>query len=337
MNSWTTRTVLYSRPSKDGVVVEVTWLPALPGLEIGMVVDWHERELRERDADVRIGDLEIQAEGLQRRIDLTTSGGAGIARYLEARDRMYRITATADAGTPEEVLVSALGSRIDEELMVPLTTLEARLVEQLLGVESVHFIGAPWWHELDPTARDLVGEQLSAGLLDQELLVVDGETVRVSERLRRAVLPVLDARLIVVASRRGAASDRSLAIGNRDDEWSILTEDGPSRLRFLPLTGDGMAARLLDELAVPPGETGHPATTAVSGAETLWHVSLIRAAGSGLEAREVAWFSDPLGRLWRMSGSAEADELTISATDAARLRIELGEALGAATPTLEGN
>lgn len=329
------RTVAFTVHAGD-VLVEHTDVPAFPWLGPEDVAAAHLIDLSQHEPGVEPGDIEYDGDGLRRRFALS-DGGRAIARYLPAGDQLLRLTARGAAAVTDAQLLAAIDERLDADAVVELSTLEARVVEGLLGVEHVRFIGAAWWSDVDDTHRSLLAEQLRAGLAARALLIPGDEPV--SDRLRRAVTPILDADLIALATRRDEKESRMIATGVTGTQWSVLAANSPARLEFLPVSdAASVPARLMTLLGVTDGAGAH--ADEPGALRTLWHVSLVRKAPGGLESTALSWCADDAGALWRIDGpaaaSAQASEhASVTASSAGVLERELGELLGLAGTTVK--
>lgn len=289
------RTVSYTTHG-DGILVEYTWVPAYSWLSVDDVAAAHRVELSHQEPGTEAGAPEINAAGVRCTFTFV-DGSTAIARYLTSEDRLVRLTARGDTETTSAMLEEAISQRLDAEAVITLSTLEIRVVEEILGIDPVHFIAGSWWREIDDAHRSLLAEQVKAGLLDRGLLLPAGE--HMSDRLRRAVRPILDADLIALATRRDQDSVRMVAVGARGGQWSILAGASPARLEFLPISdAEDAPRRLIAALSVD--EATHEAASAPASLRTLWHVLLVRKADAGLEESSVSWCADVEGLLWRI-------------------------------------
>jgi hypothetical protein len=327
---WSTRTVSISRRGQDRVTVEHTWLPAMDGLDASTVADWHLRELNGARADVEWAPLASAPQGMALRRAFASASGdvAGLAHYEQRAGRLHRFVATGPSGTDQSELDGALVFRVDEEFGVELTTLETRVLEQVLELDSVHFIGAAWWPALAPSARSLLEGEILAGLRGRGILESSSEA-EVPESVRRALLPVLDADIIAVATHLAGGRTRRVAVGSRDGNWSVLTEAGASLVRFTAVGPDAVVARVIDELGLPAHDAAPDVdpSSPPSAIDGFWHVSLVRRARAGLEGDEFAWCTDASSRVWSVTPRPGSDRVTITLVGAADIAIALTSAL----------
>jgi len=323
MIGWTERTAVFGHDAVRDVTVETTWLPALAGLGAAALAEAHARQLAA--AGLSVEEPSVQGDaGLERVLRLP--GQVGLAHYAQREDRLVRSVATAAEGTSTDDLRAALRLAAERDTAVTLSSLEARYVEELLGVPAVGFLRAPWWQDLDSGVRDLIGRELAHGLAGRGLLDQhDGSGWSLTPVLRRAVQPVLDADLVVVARRIGDDEAHTVALGRRQGAWSLAQENEPGRVAFAPLEPARVVGRLLDELLVPLDAPRMPDAVldGIDAFPVLWQLTCVRAHDGGLESAELVWCLDSDGRLWTVPAPSSDEPVPYEPAGTADLQAAL--------------
>ncbi|MEV1130074.1 hypothetical protein [Agromyces sp. NPDC049794] len=263
---WSIRTVHDAALVGRGIRIEHSSLPAIEGLGLAELAEWHTGQASDERRALRVGADEVDLVGpegtITRWFEYLDRGAPrrGLAAYARLGEELHWVVAEAtpdvDDGVTagDSVLLGVVDAWLAAQATVLLSALEVRVLGELLELPAVNFIGAAWYPELSSESRLAIGSEIIAGLLRRGVLRGDdvGQTGNVlSAAADPLVRAVLDGDQIVVLTRTGAAgvevggsgSDEPQRPGREtivlarsaDGVWILLRAEPDGMLRLSPV------------------------------------------------------------------------------------------------------